>query len=153
MSIPISTVGAVRNYLMTALAARPEMASPVLVCLDGPSTYLAVDIVSVGDIHRSWSTHGMVGGGGAGWLEESYTVEIVVDCFRGGDNASMVFSAAENLAMCVIDVVRLDPSLGGLVIQARPESSDTSSGWETAPNGARGRRSGVTLHIAIEALD
>jgi hypothetical protein len=133
---PSSTVPAVKAYLFNALKVRTELATLIaqgeaLVSYDDPGPFQPQDIVAVTNVTRSVKPLQMVGGGGAGWLDESYTVDVVVDVFRGGDDPQTVFERACLLVDVVVDVVRQDPSLGGLVIQANPEASDYVSEWAT----------------------
>jgi hypothetical protein len=148
MSIPVSTVPAVKAYLFTALKARSEYAQPVLVCYDRPGTYLPNDIVMVGDVTQTFAPLRMVGSGAQGWLDETYQLEIVVESFQGGDDPQAVTERAASLAAVAVDAVRLDPSLGGLVTQANPISLDYSSTFE---DEHLGRRCTATLRVEIYA--
>lgn len=151
MSIPVPTAPAVKAYLMTALAARTELTGstpPAELSYDVPGTFLADDVVVVGDVDVSFAPLQMVGSGGAGWLDEHYTVDVVVDVVRGADDAQGAFQRAATLAAAAIDIVRQDPSLGGLVIQAAPSRLTFESNWQ---EDGKGRQTTAVLSIAVHA--
>jgi len=102
----------------------------VLVCYDEPGPNQPDDIVMVGDVERLVAPYQMVGSGQAGWLDEEYTVEVVVSCYRGGDDARTVFERACVLADQVVYVTRSDPSLGGAVVLAHPQTVRYGSQWD-----------------------
>lgn len=133
MSIPTTTIPAARDYLFTQLtAAFPQ---PVLVCYDHPGPNQPDDIISVGDVHQDLAVNSQVGSGGAGWLEERYTVEVDLRCYRGGDDAQSVFARAVDMVNGVVNVVRSDPSLGGVVLVAKPKTVRYESEWDEAHLG------------------
>jgi len=142
MTIPVSTAPAVKAYLFTQLQANITAASgsSLLVCYDEPGPYEPDDIVSVGDVTaRNTAQLAMVGSGGAGWLIENYSLEVVVDCFRGGDDPQTVDERAWALIGQVEAVVRTDPSCGDLVVEARPGQCRSESMWDDAHKGRRVR--------------
>jgi hypothetical protein len=127
MTIPTSSAPGVRQYLYDSFTAQltPDpnsITSSLLVCFDDPGPGQPDDIVSVGKTHSNIGVMALVGGGGAGWLDERYIVEITVDVYRGGDNAQGAYVRCSALCDALIAVVRTDPSLGGRVIEARPHS-------------------------------
>lgn len=149
MTIPASTAGAARSYLFQSLTAQlaPDMlnkSASLLVCYDDPGPHQPDDIVSVGKVERHISVSSLVGGGGAGWLSESYTIEINIEVYRGGDDPQAVYDRAASLCDAVVAIVRADPSLGGLVLQARPISSSHSVTWVEE---SMGRLASTTLEI------
>jgi hypothetical protein len=149
MVIPISTMPAVRQYLFdqitATLTADPiNTRASLVVCFDDPGTNEPEDIVVVGKIERQIAVNSMVGSGGAGYLEERYTVEITIEAYRGSDDAQAVFSRAALLADGVVSVVRSDLSLGGLVLVAKPTMSSHSVAWNDQHTG---RIAEVILHI------
>jgi len=151
VSIPTSTVPQVKAYLFTQLQSTltAEQGSSLLVCCDEPGPYEPDDIVSVGDVTtRTTVPLAMVGSGGAGWLVETYSLEIVVDCYRGGDNPQAVAERAWSLIGQVETVVRTDPSCGGLVIEARPGECRSESAWDEQHKGRRVR---VTVAVDVQA--
>jgi hypothetical protein len=137
---PSSSAPAVRTYLHDQLTATltPDPLSPrssLLVCYDVPGPNQPDDIVSVGKIHRRLGVNSLVGGGGAGWLEERYTVEVIVDVYRGGDDAQATYLRASTLVESAISLVRSDPTLGGAVVVAKPVSDLTEVEWDEAHGG------------------
>jgi hypothetical protein len=103
------------------------------------------DIISVGDVMRTIDTFQMVGSGGAGWLDESFTVMVTVSVYRGGDNAQAVFERACVLAAAVEAAVRNDPTLGGAVTQAHPSVAEYMASWEAEH---KGRVAEIIMHIS-----
>jgi hypothetical protein len=146
---PVSTIPVVKAYLVTQLKARSELAEPVLVQYGEPGTYLPNDCVAVLDATQSFDVMAMIGSGAGLWLSETYTLDVVVDCFLGGDDPQTVEERALLLAAVVVDVVRLDPSLGGVVIECRPLQLRTSGSWEEEHKGRRGQVT-VTLHVEAQ---
>jgi hypothetical protein len=149
MDIPISSAPAARRYLFNTLTAQlsPDplsKTSSLIVCYDEPTVNEPDDIVSVGKVTRQLSVASFVGGGGAGWLDETYTVEITVDVFRGGDTAQQAYERASLLADSVIYVVRSDPSLGGVVSTAKPLQHLTEAAWD---ENHAGRHATATIEI------
>jgi hypothetical protein len=76
MTIPNSTAPAVRQWLFdqctAGLAPDPDnVRASLLVCFDQPGPNEPDDIVAIGRVHRQLSVGAMIGGGGAGWLDES----------------------------------------------------------------------------------
>lgn len=149
MTIPGSSAPAARRYLFTQLTAQltPDplsASSSLLVVYDEPSTAQPDDIVAVGKVNRQISVASMIGGGGAGWLDEHYSVEIQVDVFRGGDDSQAAYERCALLVDSVIAVVRSDPSLGGAVSLARPTQDMTEVAWD---DQHLGRHATATLEI------
>jgi hypothetical protein len=135
VTIPSSTTTAVRQYLFDQLTAAltPDPLykdSGLIVCFDTPGPDQEDDIVSVGKVEREIKATAVVGGGGAGWLEERYSVTITFDVYRGGDDAQAVYSRAQFLADAVIAIVRTDPSLGGLVLISHPSRHSSEVDWD-----------------------
>lgn len=153
MAIPVSTVPAVKNYLVTNLTAGPNSLAAVTgyglgVFYDRPNRYLPEDIVVVGDVHRQVSVLAMVGGGGQDWLEEVYQVDITTSIFRAGDYAQTCYERAWTLTSGVESLIRSDPSLGGLVVEARPGVSTDATEW--VPE-SKGRLCEVVLQVHVTA--
>jgi hypothetical protein len=151
MTIPSSTAPAVRAYLFAQLTAQlqpdPNTTSSLLVCYDEPGPNQPDDIVSVGKVHRTVGINSLVGGGGAGWLDERYTVEIEIDVYRGNDDPQYVYQRSSDLADAAIAIVRADPSLGGLVLTARPQTSSHEVTWDDAHMGRH-----ATVTISVECF-
>lgn len=149
MTIPVSTAPAVRQYLYDTITAQltPDPLSKsasLLVCFDEPGPNQPDDIVCVGKVSRQLARTAMVGGGGAGWLSETYTVEILIEVYRGGDDAQAVFSRAASLADSIISIVRSDISLGGNVLSGHPTATTEDVAWD---ENHQGRLASYTLEI------
>jgi hypothetical protein len=152
VTIPASTAPAVRRYLFAQLTAQltPDPLSPrssLIVCYDEPGTNDPDDIVCVGKVNRNISLGSFVGSGGAGWLDETYSVEIQVDVFRGGDDAQAAYERAALLSDQVIAIVRADPSLGNNVNLSRPTLHETEVSWDATHMGRH-----ATSTIEIECV-
>jgi hypothetical protein len=148
MTIPVSTMPAVKAYLYTQLTARAELADPVGVFYDMPTVTPPDDLVYLGDCRGKNVITRMVGSGGAGWLDEHYELDIVVDVVRGDDDPKANDEQALALLAAVVDTVRLDPSLGGLVIQAAPGRFSLTS----EPNEEHlGRNTTAVLTVEVHA--
>jgi hypothetical protein len=142
MTIPASSAPTVRQWMFDNFTAQltPDpisTTSSLLVCFDEPGPGQPDDIVSVGKTHNNIGVLALVGGGGAGWLDERYIVEITVDVYRGGDDAQAAYVRCSALCDALVAVVRTDPSLGGRVLQARPHSIAIDVEEEQAHLGRR----------------
>jgi hypothetical protein len=140
MTIPASSAPAARTWLFNALTAQltPDsvnMSSSLLVCYDGPGPNEPDDIVAVGKITRHVEVSSFVGGGGAGWLNESYTIELTIDVYRGGDVDQAAYLRCSSLVDAAIAVVRSDLTLGGAVVTARPITDVTEVAWDESHMG------------------
>jgi hypothetical protein len=149
MTIPSSTSPAVRAYLFTQLTAQLQpdanvTTASLLVCYDEPGPNQPDDIVSIGKVQRQIGVNSLVGGGGAGWLDERYTVEIEIDVYRGNDDPQYVYQRASDLADAAIAVIRTDPTLGGNVLTARPHTSNHEVTWD---DQHMGRHATVTIEV------
>lgn len=147
VTIPASTVPAAKLYLHSHITTLINDTS-VLVSYDPPGPFQPDDIVMVGAVDRQVGPYQMVGSGGAGWLDETYSIEVVVSVYRGGDDARTAFERACALADQVVFVVRTDPSLGGAVVVAHPEQSRYEPTFE---DEHKGRLVTVTIPIACRA--
>lgn len=140
VNIPESSAPAARKWLFDALTlALPldqlDKSASLLVCYDQPGPNQPNDIVSVGKVHRQIAVSAMVGDGGAGWLEENYTIEVLVEVFRGGDTAPAAYNRTSDLVNAIVAVVRSDLSLGGAVLRAKPVSDSTEVEWDDDHGG------------------
>ena len=154
MSIPTSSIPAARAYLLSQIQATltqdpNDSTAELLVTLDEPGTHEPADIVWIGDVHQTYSPHATVGSGGAEWLREDYSIEVTISVVRSGDDgttalAQTVFTRARLLADQIVNVVRLDPSLGGAVDRAKPATATHTSSW--TENGM-GRETEIQLSI------
>jgi hypothetical protein len=133
MPAPVSTWPSVKAYLFAGITA--ACPSPVLVAYNDPLGDLEDDVVVVGQVTRQVEAGAFVGGGGAGWLFERYTVDVTVSSFRGGDNPLAADVQCAALLDAVVEVVRADPSLGGRVLKAWPRDHDPTGRWVTDESG------------------
>lgn len=138
MTIPASITKAAKASLFTSLTASltPVAGESLLVCYDEPGPNQPDDIVSVGVVDRALTRVGMIGSLGGGAFEDAVTVHVTVSVYRGGDDAQTVFERACDLIDAVVDVVRADPTLGGIALRAWPKSFVVGeAAWEESHNG------------------
>lgn len=148
MTIPASTIPAAVLYLFNGVTTQINDTA-VLVAYGGPGPFQPDDIVAIGmAVDRSVAPYQMVGSGQAGWLDETYSIDVVVSVYRGGDDPRTAFERACTLADKVVFVVRSDPSLGGAVVVAHPEQSRYESSFEEEH---KGRLVTVTIPISCRA--
>lgn len=147
MAIPVSTVPAVKGWLYDQLSSLLG-AQNLLVSYGEPSVRIPDDVVIVGDVHRTAKPEQIVGSGGAGWLWETYTVEVDIDCYAGGADQQQVDQRAWQLVGQVEQTVRGDPTLGGQVIVAYPKQAVSQSGPEAAH---KGRLTRIAVEIEVTA--
>lgn len=134
MTVPASTVPAVMQALVAGITTQvndPE----VLVTYYEEGTWKPNDIITVGTVNRTVLATGVVGSGAAGWLHEEYTVEVKVSSYIGGDDPATITARAWALTAAVETFVRTDPSLGGLLLEMRPESSTAEGRWDDNDTG------------------
>lgn len=145
MTIPTSTVPAARQYLVTGIRSAAGSQAEVF---DGDADHLDHENwITVGGVTRQVAPLAMVGNGGQFWREERYSVAIEINCFVAGRENSMQQANTNAYALLAIveSVVRQDPSLGGLVIQAAPKSSTSIPSWDEEGQGAE-----LILNASIE---
>lgn len=135
LSVPSSTGPAVRQWLYDRCIEylTPDPLNPsadLLVCFDEPGPSQPDDVIAIGEINRSFEPSSFVGGGGAGWLAERYTVTIVVDVFRGGDDSQTAYTRCQLLADTIIAIVRTDLTAGGNVLVSTPHSNSGHGEWD-----------------------
>jgi hypothetical protein len=149
--IPASSIPAAQTYLLTGLTALltpdPE-ADGLLVCQGEPGTYQPEDIVYIGSTHQTYSPEATVGTGGPLWLREDYQQSICVSVIRGGEDTALVMNRASALTNLIVNYVRSDPSLGGLVDRARPASVTYTPEWDKEHMGPR-----VDVEITIDVMN
>jgi hypothetical protein len=147
MNAPASTIPEVKTYLVELITAAVNDPA-VLVCYDDPGTNQPDDIIAVRDVEQTLAPYELVGGGGPGWLFETYKVEVVVDVYRGGDFPRLVFERACALVAIVENAIRADPSLAGRVLTARPAGTHYASAWE---DDGKGRTCAAAMTVDVEA--
>jgi hypothetical protein len=153
MTIPTMTPPKARQYLYNQCSAQltadpTDPTAGILVCYDQPGPGQPDDIVSIGKTHNKMDPMNLVGGGGAGWLSERYTVTITVDVFRGGDDPQYVYNRCSAICDAICAIVRNDPSLGGLVLISHPASCEIDPEEDTAHMGRR-----ATAELEIECFN
>lgn len=134
MAIPASSVPTAVGYLYDHIVTAVNDTA-VLVSYGPPEPNQPDDLIVVGNVSREIIPWQMVGSGGAGWLDETYTVEVIVSVYRGGDNGRVVMERACVLVDIVVAVVRADPSLGGAVVVANPALVDYEPSFDAEHKG------------------
>lgn len=151
-SIPQTTAVRAKGWIFDAIKAQFVGDNTMTVFWDQPDASIPTEnIVVVHRILNRTTTHyRMMGTGGAGSFLESYSIEIAIDCYAGGDSGETraLETSAWSYASIVEAVVRSDPSLGGLVIQAWPSQSTDDPEWDQEH---KGRLVHIALSVAIEA--
>lgn len=148
MAIPVSTVPLAKLAVYNATLAQVNDPS-VTVSYDDPSPgQLTDDVIAVGDVERKITPFAMVASGQAGWLDEEYSLSIIVSVYRGGDDARTAFERACVLVDFVVAGVRADPSLGGVVVVAHPEDVSYDAQWE---DDHKGRLVTATVRVRCRA--
>lgn len=145
--IPASSIPAARAWILSGVQTQLALDKGVLVCLDEPGPYQPDDIISIGDVHQTYSPESAVGSGGPHWLREDYTITVTIDVYRGGDDPAGSFARARQLADLVVAVVRSDPSLGGAVDRGRPGVATHTSAWDDDHKGRH-----VVIELGIDCL-
>lgn len=157
MSIPVSTVPSVISYLLTQVtSACASDPLEILVKTGEPAKNLPSDVIQFGSVRRTVRWESFVGGGGNDALYEIYDLELdIYTALAYGDIsddsaiALQVIQRAWQLLGYVETVVRTDPSLGGLVDIAYPQSSVSPNPEWT--DGAVGLRVSINAPIHVEA--
>ena len=154
MSIPTSTAPGVKAWLAASIGGwldvDPLAEDPaVLVSYDEPiAPNQPDDVIIVGDIVQEQQPHAMVGSGGAGFLYETYTVEIEISIYHGGDLAQQIDTRLWHIHAQLAQAIRADPSLGGQVLVAYLGGMSTSTDVDENETGRV--TTGIT-HLHAEA--
>lgn len=140
LNIPSSTAPDVRQWIFDQCTQymTPDPGNPdanLMVCFDDPGPYQPDDIVAIGEVVRAFEPGSFVGGGGAKWLKERYTITVTIDVYRGTDDANAVYRRAQLLADTVVAIVRNDLSLGGNVITGKPLADSGKGEWDPDHKG------------------
>lgn len=149
----MSTAPAVKAWLFGLLqtSLTGVAGEGLLVVWNTPGKYLPGDVVSVGDVlNRVTDRAAFLGGGGAGYLDETYSLEVVVDVYRGGDNARAAEARGWDLLGQVEQLVRADLTAGGTpgVFALRPGAAEARGEWEDDHSGHHVR---LTLAVDVGA--
>ena len=133
MSTPVSTVDAARTALYTLINGETAVSLQPALTIAKPGVYLGLpagqnlpdDIIAIGSrVQQRSEPHNLVGGGGSYWLLEQYTIDVMVSCYRGGDDQSQAWSRMVALVAAVDDAIRQDPSLGNVIGVSWPAGHD-----------------------------
>ncbi|MCU1590091.1 MAG: hypothetical protein JWP11_1347 [Frankiales bacterium] len=144
LTIPVPTHAAVKASLFTGLTAL----NLCTIFYDDPTTDLEDDWISLGATRGTFLPQDLVGTGGAGWLREAYTLDVEISSFRGDDDPQATYERCAVLMAAVVDYVRQDPTLGGLInIQVRPDAFEVDPAWE---DEHLGRICRILLTLAVE---
>lgn len=120
----------------SAVTSSTTQQAPPLVKKGAPGPNQPDDLIIVGElVSQRYTPDVFRGDGGSGWLQEDYTISVVVNCYRGGDNPDDALTRCEVLVNAVDDAVRNDPSLAGAVLIAYPSAHDYSVTWEPDHKG------------------
>lgn len=158
MTIPVSTAPrAVRAIYAAVLDQVAEDAGrqTLLVCVGDTSGTLPNDVIQIATgIRRTVQAAAFVGSGGAGALEEHYTitakVSVAQETVTPGTQALTVSDRAWQLVAYLEQAVRTDPSLGTVVTEAFPASA--TGGSPTWSATGKGRLYTITVIINCIAL-
>jgi hypothetical protein len=152
MTIPISTVAAVKAHLFDLLTAdlTGDNTTSFGVFYGPPGQNQPGYIVTIGDVSdRQVVPFTMVGDGGAGAFREMYHLTVTVSCFHGGQKASDLETTTFGYVAQIESLIRSDMTLGGLVLKAEPSSSSSALAWEENYAGLLAQ---VDLQIAVLAV-
>lgn len=143
-TIPTSTAPGARKWVFdqvdTAVSLRGYSEPGVTVYLGNLSNPDDDgDVIIIGrKIVRNIVGNQIVGGGGRGWLDETYTMTVSITCSsHSGFDFTDCDARAYELLGLVEQVVRADPSLNGLVIVSKPGIADVDSEYDDNHGGAQ----------------
>lgn len=157
MTAPASSVPAVRQWLaQTCTTAVAGFTAPTVeVYLSQEDHESTEDLIVIGGAHRKGSPVRLVGGGGLGWMDETYTVDVDIACFVAGpdafiDTASQdsVDTRAYKVLAAVETAIRTDPSAGGAVLVLHPSGSTSLHEWDDEDRGGHCQ---ITLTVEVTA--
>lgn len=151
--IPASPTPLVLEWLVEQISTQVD--NSVLVSLGPPGTYRGPSMINVGcstngkeGVRRRLRPFELVGGGGAGYLEETIEIDVTVSCWSGDQDPSGVSATAWRLVSIVENTVRSNLTLGGNVNQSQPLSTSGGTPEWTDPAGHQ-----VDIVVTIEALN
>ena len=123
-----SNVPAIRAYLQAHITAAVAGLTPIPeVWTSIPQELSADDFVIVGGARRQVSGMAMMGGRTLpGSLKEQAYLTIQISSARGGTNSAGADAAAFAILDVVENVVRADPTCGGLTYDAIPSTSQST---------------------------
>ncbi len=141
MAYPVSTVPAAVEYLVTAfqtqLSTDPNPANITLFVGNDPGLADTPDLVAITDVTRTLQHFAMVGDGEDLAMYEKYSVMVKISSAqRAATESAAAFALTERVWQLLAYLeyaVRLDPSLGEIVLTAWP--GQTSGGLvQVAPD-------------------
>ena len=140
----VSSIPAAVTYLITMLnqtsvVTNPVPGFPIAVIRGAPLPEMPIDEAFViQQAQRTTSRFQMRGDGGTGWLREDITIPIDVVCVRGGDDEVTMENRLWTMVGAAESAIRADPTLGGTVLEAWPDSTPFTSEWTEQNIGRRG---------------
>jgi len=154
---PTSSAPAAKAWLygqmQSTLTATSDATFGVRYASDVDNPNSPDDMVWLGSVvNRVVSRLAFVGNMGQDALQEEYDLQVVVSCYRAGeegatvttDQAPIAEARAWALAGAIETIARTDPTFGGAVITARPGESNCDVDWDESGNG---RVADLTLSI------
>ena len=151
-----SSVPAVLQYLQTQIMVYlKQVADPFVntigVYIGEEPRRRPDDIILIDhEVRRALRPATLIGGGGKGYMFETYQIETLISCYRGDPDPIAIQNRAYTLLAYVEDVIRQDMTLGGTVnVQGKPtETRGGTPVWtETTPQG---RLCEIVLTIEVE---
>jgi len=134
MTVPVSTVPAAKTWLIGQLqSALTQAADGALFAVQYEpfGTNQPEDRVWFGDTSRQAVPWTMTGGLIIPQsMQETYDLTVNISCYRGGDQTSTAELRAWALLAGVEDVVRTDPTFGGLLIRSYPNTAQAALDWD-----------------------
>lgn len=161
-TIPVTTVPAAITYIVNVtqqqVATDPDASKILLTLADTETVPDAADeIISIGAVQRDTVPTTFQGGGGANWLNETYSIACFVSAWTGSSDQDgeitiqlQQVNRAWQLYNYVETAMRLDPELGqtptgGLVDVAWPKTAAMPAvDWSDDPVGTS-----VTIEFTI----
>lgn len=153
MTAPVSTVPVVKAALVALIAGAvdqdPATGDPVVgVWYSDVGQNFPDDNIIVGKASQTSHPTRLVGGGSTFWMDEAYSIEIIISVHRGVDQPQPAEERVWHLAGLIANAVRRDPSLAGRVTVAWPASLDVEAEWIDDPGGWQAVG---TMHVEFEA--
>jgi hypothetical protein len=153
---PASCAPAVKAYLVTLFKGVVDVDANaedglVAVSYNEPGNNEPDNVIWVGKVSRTFKPMRLVGSGGQWWGNEIFEVETNISVIHGQLDPQPCEERAWHLIALLETAIRSDPSLGGLVIQANPTTSDVDCEWIEGETGSGGWEATGLLKIAVEA--
>jgi hypothetical protein len=152
MTVVVSSVPAVLDWLVAAIKALPACAAPVAVS-DGFPSERSNSLVTVGVDERdaetdSTSTFGVLGGKSN---DEQYKIPCLIACYGGGATAKTPRDAAFAIWNPIASMILTDPTLGGTLVGAAFAKVEAFRFYQTnvASEAGEGRDARIyfTIHV------